>query len=236
MSDSPANSYSQRWFDSFHANIPEERTAREVAFICDCAPLPDFRNVLDMGCGMGRHSRALAARGYRVTGVERNEAALTRAREMGGGPRYVQADVRDYQPEASTYDLAIVMSQSFGYFDPATNRSVLQRLAGAVRDGGRIILDLWNPEFFAHHAGERDFETPTGVVHESKRLVGDRLDVELAYADGAREKFEWQLFDRDAMQAEAHSAGLNVIRACTGFDATVPPGTQNPRLHFVLER
>lgn len=236
MTESPANSYSQHWFDSFHANIPEERTAREVAFICDCAPLPDFRNVLDVCCGMGRHARALAARGYRVTGVERDAAALAKAREMAGGPSYVQADVRDYQPEASAYDLVIVMSQSFGYFDPATNRSVLQRLAGAVREGGRIILDLWNPEFFAMHSGAREFETPTGLVYETKRLVGDRLQVELAYADGTHDTFEWQLFDRDSMEAEAQSVGLNVIRACTDFDVSVKPHGDNPRLHFVLER
>lgn len=185
---------------------------------------------------MGRHARALAARAYRVTGVERDTVALAKAREMAGGPRYVQADVREYQPATSAYDLAIVMSQSFGYFDPATNRSVLQRLAGAVREGGRIILDLWNPEFFATHAGEWKFETPTGPVHETKRLVGDRLHVELAYAEGTQDKFEWQLFDRAAMEAEAHSVGLSVIRACTDFDATVPPGPHNPRIHFVLER
>jgi SAM-dependent methyltransferase len=236
MTDSRANSYSPRWFESFHANITDERTAREVALICDSAPLPEFQNVLDVCCGMGRHSRALAARGYRVTGVEREEAALSRAREMAGGPRYLQADVRDYQPETSTYDLAIVMSQSFGYFDPATNRSVLQRLAGAIRDGGRIILDLWNPEFFAAHSGAHELKTPTGVVHETKRLVGDRLYVELVYSDGSRDNFEWQLFDRDSMDAEAQAVGLRIITACTGFDATVPPSPQNPRIHFVLER
>jgi len=236
MTDSPPNSYSPRWFDSFHASIPEERTAREVAFICDCAPLPDFQNVLDVCCGMGRHARALAARGYVVTGMERDELALTRARELGGGPRYVRADIQHYQPPSSTYDLVIVMSQSFGYFDPATNRGVLQRLARAVRDGGRIILDLWNPAFFAAHAGEWNFETPTGPVHETKRVVNDRLHVELAYVDGSHDTFEWQLFDRDAMEAEAHSVGLNVIAVWTDFDATAPPSPHKPRLHFILKR
>lgn len=232
----PTNSYSGRWFDAFHTNIPEERTAREVAFICNCAPLPDFENVLDVCCGMGRHSRAMAARGYRVTGVERDGGALTRAREMGGGPSYVQADLRDYQPEDSAYDLAIVMSQSFGYFDAATNRCVLQRLGGAVREGGRIILDLWNPEFFAEHSGQREFETPAGVVHETKRLVGDRLFVRLDYAGGSIDTFEWQLFDHAAMAAIAGSVGLTVMTACTGFDVGATPHVDNPRLHYVLER
>jgi SAM-dependent methyltransferase len=236
MSGILTNAYSQRWFDTFHANIAGERTAREVAFISNCAPLPDFQNVLDVCCGMGRHSRALAARGYSVTGLERDEIALTKARAMANGPRYVQADVRDYAPEAATYDLAIVMSQSFGYFDAATNQNVLQRLAAAVRPGGRIILDLWNPEFFALHSGRREFETPTGLVRETKRLVGDRLHVELAYPDGGQDTFEWQLFPYEAMAAAAGSAGLRVMLACTDFEVAVKPHSNNPRVHYVLER
>ena len=165
------NAYSSRWFESFHMSIAETRTDNEVAFICACAPQPQFRKVLDVCCGMGRHARALARRGYAVTGIERDSVAIARARELEGGPGYIHANVRDYRPEAAAYDLAIVMSQSFGYFDAAANRDLLQRLANGIRDGGRIILDLWNPEFFAAHQGQRDLQTPAGLVHETKRVV-----------------------------------------------------------------
>jgi SAM-dependent methyltransferase len=138
----PTNSYSQDWFKFFHAGMAEARTSQEADFVCRGAPLPGFRKVLDLCCGKGRHSRALASRGYSVTGVERDAAAIAKARELAGGPSYLQADVRDYQPDISAYDLAIVMAQSFGYFDAATNRDLLRRLATGVRNGGRIILDF----------------------------------------------------------------------------------------------
>ena len=145
------NSYSQRWFKFFHIGIAETRTTQEIDFVCACAPLPCFRKVVDVCCGMGRHARALFSRGYSVTGVERDAAAIAKARELAGGPSYLQADVRDYQPDIGAYDLAIVMSQSFGHFDAATNRDLLRRLATGLREGGRVILDLWSPEFFATH-------------------------------------------------------------------------------------
>ena len=107
---------------------------------------------------MGRHARLLSSRGYSVTGVERDAQAVARARELAGGPDYFQADLREYQPESGAYDAIIVMSQSFGYFDATTNREVLERLARGLRRGGRIILDLWNPDFFAGHQGARAFE------------------------------------------------------------------------------
>src|SRR4051812_30921546 len=126
---SQTNSYSQDWFKFVHSGIAESRTNQETDFICECAPLPRFREVLDVCCGTGRHSRALAHRGYTVTGVERDAAAIARARELAGGVTYVEADVRDYAPRHGAYDLVILMSQSFGYFDAQANRHLLGRLA-----------------------------------------------------------------------------------------------------------
>jgi SAM-dependent methyltransferase len=229
------NTYSHLWFKFFHIGISETRTSEEVDFVCACAPLPDFGKVVDVCCGMGRHARALFSRGYSVTGVDRDIAAIARARKLAGGPTYIQADVRDYQPDACAYDLAIIMSQSFGYFDASTNRDVLRRLAVGVREGGRVVLDLWNPEFFSAHQGERDLKLPNGVVREGKRMEDSRLFVHLDYPDGGYDDFEWELFNREQMISLADSAGLDLIIACTDFDIAAEPSPTKPRIQFVLE-
>jgi SAM-dependent methyltransferase len=141
------NTYSRRWFEFFHIGIGEARTIQEATFVCRCAPLPDFRKLADVCCGMGRHARALSSRGYSVTGIDRDSDAIAKARELAGGPSYVHADIRDYRPAPGAFDVAIIMGQSFGHFDPTTNRDVLGRLAAGLRAGGRVILDLWNHEF-----------------------------------------------------------------------------------------
>jgi SAM-dependent methyltransferase len=230
------NAYSRRWFDFFHVGIDDARTIEEAAFVCRCAPLPDFRKLADVCCGMGRHARALAGQGYSVIGIDRDADAIAKARELGGGPSYVHADIRDYRPAPGVFDVAIIMSQSFGYFDPTTNRDVLGWLAAGLREGGRIILDLWNQEFFAAHQGERELETAGGVVRESKRLNGDRLCVQLDYPDGAHEEFEWQLFSPAEMISLARSVGLALLLSCTDFDTTITPSPAKPRIQFVLER
>jgi SAM-dependent methyltransferase len=185
---------------------------------------------------MGRHARALSSRGYSVTGIDRDADAIAKARELAADPSYVYVDIRDYRPAPGAFDVAIVMSQSFGYFDPATNRDVLGRLAAGLRPGGRVILDLWNQEFFAAHQGERKLETASGMVRESKHLNGDRLRVQLAYPDGAHEEFEWQLFTPAKMISLAQSVGLALLLSCTDFDAKITPSPTKPRIQFVLER
>lgn len=230
------NVYSRQWFESFHVGIDEARTIQETEFVCHSAPLPDFRKILDLCCGMGRHARALSNRGYSVTAVDRDAHAIVKAREIGAGPNYVVGNIRDYQPELGAFDAAIVMGQSFGHFDAENNRHVLGRLMGAIRKNGRIILDLWNPQFFEAHQGGREFKTPGGVVRESKHVNGDRLFVQLDYPDGGHEQFEWQLFAPAQMQQLAESIGLDVIVSCSDFDMAIPPSPASPRIQFLLQR
>ncbi len=234
--DVQPNTYSHRWFEFFHVDISEARTMQEVLFICHCAPLPYFRKVLDACCGMGCHARVLSNRGYSVTGIERDAKTIAKARELGGGPTYLQIDVRDYRPEPGAFDVAMIMSQSFGYFDGTTNREVLRRIADGVREGGRVILDLWSAEFFVAHQGRYDFETPRGVVRETKRAERDRLFVRLDYPDGSQDNFEWQLFSPQQMISMAESVGLRQLFACTDFDEAMPLSPKNPRVQFLFER
>jgi len=185
---------------------------------------------------MGRHARALANRGYSVVGIDRDAYAVANARSRGGGPTYIVADLRDYQPAPEAFDAAIVIGQSFGYFDPTTNRDVLGRLGAGLREGGRVILDLWNPDFFASHQRARELKTTRGVVRENKRLNGDRLRVQLDYPDGAHEEFEWQLFTPAKMISLAQSVDLSLMLSCTDFDTAITPSPAKPRIQFVLER
>jgi SAM-dependent methyltransferase len=231
------NSYSRQWFEFFQTGISEARTMQETAFICRCAPLPNFRKVLDVCCGMGRHARALSNRGYSVIGIDRDSHAIAKAHaSAAGGPGYVNMDIRDYRPEPGEFDAAIVMSQSFGYFDSTTNRDVLGRLAAGVREAGRVILDLWSQEFFAAHQGERELKARGRVIRETKHVEGDRLFVHLDYPDGGQDQFEWQLFSPKQMDSIAESVGLRSLLACTDFDETTSPSPTNPRVQFVFER
>jgi SAM-dependent methyltransferase len=230
------NAYSTRWFEFFHIGISEARTTQETAFICRCAPLPSFRKVLDVCCGMGRHARLLSSRGYSVIGIDRDGEMIAKARALAGGPSYVNVDIRSYRPEPRAFDVAIIMSQSFGYFDSTTNREILEQLAAAVREGGRIILDLWNPDFLAAHQGERPLQGPRGTAREMKRVKGDRLFVQLDYPNGGQDQFEWQLFSPKQMDSMAESVGLTRLLACADFDDARSPAPSNPRVQFLLER
>ncbi|MFL6514070.1 MAG: class I SAM-dependent methyltransferase [Chthoniobacterales bacterium] len=216
--------------------ISDAGTEAEADFVCAVAPLPDFRRIADVCCGMGRHARALANRGYLVTAIDRDAGALAKARELSGSPRYINVDLRDYSPEPCEYDAIAIMGQSFGHFDAATNEAVLRRLALGLRQHGRLVLDLWAANFFHAHEGAHEFQVPAGTVHELKRVEENRLFVNLIYPSGEHEDFEWQLFTPEAIDSVARRVGLSLKLSCTDFDGSTAPSPSNPRIQFVLDR
>jgi SAM-dependent methyltransferase len=212
------NDYSARWRGAFGEDAA--RTAADVAFLTDVLPLPEFMRVLDVPCGTGRHLRALAARGYRMTGVDNDPTAVGEA-----GPDAVTGDLRELDSLPTGYDAVINMWASFGYFDAAENEHVLGSFARRLRRGGRLVLDVHNRAFFQSRDGER--EVLRGIVERST-MIGDRRRVELDYGDGNVDVFEWQLYLPEELYALGERHGLSPLLAVASPDL--------PAMQLVLER
>ncbi|MGH2479952.1 MAG: class I SAM-dependent methyltransferase [Ktedonobacteraceae bacterium] len=99
----------------------DEWTEQDVNFLARQLPLPRYTRVLDLCCGYGRHALCLAQRGYQVTGLDRDEAAISEARkraEEAGQPiTYIAGDMLRIGELSGEFDAIINMWQSFGYFD-----------------------------------------------------------------------------------------------------------------------
>jgi SAM-dependent methyltransferase len=231
------NVYTGTWFETFLDRIPEQVTGTEVAFVQRVLPLPDYTRVLDLCCGPGRHSIPFARSGYEVTGVDRDLASLARAEEraVGTAARFVQRDMRDLSG-LGPFDAALIMWQSFGYFEPAGNLGVLREIAGRLRSGGRLVLDLYHRGFFEAHQGTRVLEAHGKQVEETKWMEGDRLHVTLAYGEGEVESMEWELFYPQEIISLAGVAGFHPVLTCSGWCEPTPPSPDVPRMQIVLER
>ena len=61
--------------------LTPERTLKESNFIEDVLHLKEGIEILDLACGIGRHSIEFAKRGYKVTGLDINPILLKEARK-----------------------------------------------------------------------------------------------------------------------------------------------------------
>ncbi len=141
--------------------LSEERTAEEASFIERSLGLSPGARLLDLACGIGRHALALAARGYRVTGLDFNARYLRRAQQQGRERgahlvSWVRGDMRAL-PFAGCFDGLYSYFTSFGYFGDDENFAILQDAARVLKPGGAFLMDLFNRDYLLLHPQERNW-------------------------------------------------------------------------------
>lgn len=99
---------------------------------------------LDVGCGTGRLTFALAKRGYDVLGIDPNERVIELARQIGQkqGPavRFEVADVgTPGVVEPGTYDV-VVCSEVLEHVEDY--RPIIEGMYAALRPGGRLVISV----------------------------------------------------------------------------------------------
>jgi len=130
--------------------------------------------VLDLACGEGRNALAAAARGARVTALDRDEVRLAAAREraeaQGLACDWITADLEDEPwPDLGAFDAVLV----FNYLD----RAKMPRIVDLIEPGGLLMMETfltaqrelgWGPTSDQHllRPGElARLVAPLAVVH-----------------------------------------------------------------------
>ena len=132
-------------------------------------------HVLDLGCGIGRHSLELARRGFKVASVDRTLSYLNRARKQAETEKldieFVHNDMRSFrQPES--FDAVISMFTTFGYFeDIHDDRRVVENVFASLKPGGKYIIDTHGKETLARIFTENNWHEENGVLILEERKV-----------------------------------------------------------------
>lgn len=137
--------------------------------------------VLDLTCGPGLYAVPLAERGAAVTGVDFSPASIAYARrlaaEAGMTERcaFIEADVRAFEPEQGAFDAALFLYGQLAVFPREEAAALLHKAAGALRPGGRLIVELLDPARVDKEKSSWWFTDDTGLWGERPFLhLGER--------------------------------------------------------------
>jgi SAM-dependent methyltransferase len=174
----------------------EEQTRQESDFIQQKLNVAAPAKLLDVPCGGGRHTLALAARGYHLTGVDSSTDALAAARTVASTrPTMLQWERRDMRdlPWREEFDGAFCFGNSFGYYDDDGNAAFLKAVAAVLKPGARFLLDdSYISEILLPSLQERGwYQTGTILTLSDRHYdpVHGRLHVEYTFIrDGQTEK------------------------------------------------
>lgn len=145
--------------------------------------------LLDLCCGPGRHAVEFAQRGFKVTGVDRSEFLMDKARkhaaEAGASVEWVKQDMRHFVRHGE-FDLACNLFTSFGYFsDPEEDLVVLRNIHQSLNDAGVLVMDVISKEKLARNwQNTMSTEMPDGSLLVQRQQLRD---------DWSRIYSEWTL-------------------------------------------
>ena len=231
--------FDENYLKEYASGLTPERARREVDFIGSALNLPQAApdatggaRILDLCCGHGRHTVELAAAGYSMVGQDLSVIFLDLAKDAAAARdlqiQFVHADMREI-PFEGEFDAIINMFSAFGYFDDDTeNQKVLDRVARALKPGGKFLIDLLNTlriirNFLAQSWDElpdgtsvltkRDYNLLTGNIEELRTYIapdGSKREVHLV----------WRLYFYPELAKMLNHADLTPIQVFGNFDGS----------------
>ena len=179
------------WRELYPFMFPEKRVADADEQVAKALALtrPPGKSVLDLCCGPGRCSIALAKKGFRVTGVDKTTYLLNKARAKAKAARvnieWVREDMRDFVRPAS-FALVLSMFTSFGYFDDRQDdMTVLQNMFTSLQPGGACLIEVLGKERLA-----KILQPTISTVLPGGTLMVERHEI---FDDWTRVRNEWLL-------------------------------------------
>ena len=255
-------------YDSFIADYYDESPVvkgriQDVIFYRDAAR--EYGDpVLELGCGTGRITMALAEAGKRVTGLDNSERMLERAvKKRGALPVEVRERLHLVQGDMTEFDLGekfrlvIIPFRPFQHLlEIEQQMDCLECVRKHLAPGGRLILDVFQTDAERMHdpvhmreAMITEYKTADGrAVRISERVAAfhraeQRNDIEMIFSikhkGGKLERliFAWTLryFFRFEVEHLLVRCGFRLKAEYGNFDRT-PLEDASPEMIYVAER
>ena len=236
------------WREMYPFMFDERRFAGAEEQVRKILKLSGVRSgaALDLCCGPGRHSVALARRRFRVTGVDRTRFLLNKARRRAKSARvsveFVESDMREFA-RADTYRLALSMFTSFGYFDNKDDDLlVLRNIFSSLKQGGAFLVDVMGKERLAKIlSGTTSERLPDGTLLIQRHEIFDdwtRIRNEWILLKGNRVrrfKFHHTLYSGQELKSLLLEAGFAEVKLFGNLDGD-PYGPEAQRLVAVARK
>ena len=185
--------------------------------------------IVDLGCGTGTCTIALAADGHAVTGVEPNAAFLARARTKPGAERVTWIEGTSSALPVDAFDLALMTGHvAQAFVDDDEWQQVLVDLRRSLVDGGTLAFDSRDPAAKGWEAWaggwSGTFESDGGAFVTSSSIVaiaGDRVtfEVDTTLPDGERRHgvSDYRFRSLDELRRTVEAAGFVVDEIVGGW-------------------
>ena len=165
------------WFDSpyyhiLYKNRDDKEAKLFIHNLCENLPLNKQDNVLDLGCGKGRHAIELKKYFSYVAGIDLSHNSINIAKDHETSQlQFAVQDMRSFETHKK-FNAIFNLFTSFGYFnDYLDNSKVLHSCNNALLDNGYIIIDYLNAHKVKMNIRENETKTIDEIEFQIKRKI-----------------------------------------------------------------
>ncbi len=216
--------------------------SEEVEHVISLLQLKPKAKVLDLCCGVGRHSIGFARRGFKVTGVDLTAHYLKEARQRAKKAKlnikFIKDDMRRFR-KRNTYDVVINLFGSFGYFENQRDDfKVAKNVYNSLKKNGSFIIEIMGKEILARIFQKRDWYEIGGMMILEERKTSEdwsRIHSRWIILEGRKRKefnISMQLYSAVELSALLKNIGFRKINVYG--DLTGSPYDQNAKRLVVV--
>lgn len=134
------------YYNVFYQNKDYKKEAEQVDTLLKKYG-SDVRNIINYGCGTGKHDIELAKMGYQCTGIDLSPLMISEARKNPEVDElrinFSVADIREYVPKQQ-YDAVISLFHVMSYQSSNIDlHAAFQSARKALKPGGIFLFDVW---------------------------------------------------------------------------------------------
>jgi D-alanine-D-alanine ligase len=139
-------------------------TRKEVDLFTDILGLEKNMTILDLACGQGRHSLELARRGFRnLNGLDRSHYLIRKAKNICTSEQltvnFREGDARKLPYPADTFDVVMILGNSFGYFESTEDDiKILREVFRVLKPFGKFLIDVADGNYLRDNYNPRSWE------------------------------------------------------------------------------
>jgi D-alanine-D-alanine ligase len=225
--------YSTWWGNIFNSlylktdgDVVEDQriTNEEVDQFLSFLKISQEDRILDLCCGQGRHSLELARRGFKfIEGLDRSHYLIQRAKKQavkeGLDVRFREGDARRLPYAPDTFDVVMILGNSFGYFETMEDDlRVLREVFRILKPWGRLLIDVADGGYLKENFQPRSWEwidrklfvcRERSLSLDEQRLISREVITNVEKGVIADQFYAERLYSKEALPQILKTAGFD---------------------------
>jgi D-alanine-D-alanine ligase len=204
--------------------------------------------ILDLCCGQGRHSLELARRDFKfIEGLDRSHYLIQRAKNQakkeGLDVRFREGDARKLPYGADTFDVIMILGNSFGYFETMEDDlRVLKEVFRVLKPWGKLLIDVADGGYQKESFQPRSWEwidkrlfvcRERSLSLDEQRLISREVITDVEKGVIADQFYAERLYSKETLPQILKTAGFNEVIFHNEFS---PDSDRNQDLGMMARR